>query len=83
MTHEIDLGVRCDKHTGEVFPPRCYDCQTLATELHEQPRVGFIPGTECKKHPGYPLTSPAGRCERCIRDEEEGVGMTDTLRRSA
>jgi hypothetical protein len=23
---ELDLGTRCDDHIGEVFPPRCTDC---------------------------------------------------------
>jgi len=31
MTHpEIDSGVRCDRHVGEVFPPRCSDCTAEA-----------------------------------------------------
>jgi hypothetical protein len=22
----LDMGVRCEAHVGEVFPPRCGDC---------------------------------------------------------
>jgi len=32
MNHEVDHGVRCDDHVGEVFPPRCGTCQALAEE---------------------------------------------------
>ena len=27
-----DLGVRCDRHVGEVFPPRCVTCEQLTSE---------------------------------------------------
>lgn len=23
----MDTGVRCDAHVGEIFPPRCFDCE--------------------------------------------------------
>lgn len=27
-----DHGARCDKHVGEVFPPRCTTCESLNNE---------------------------------------------------
>jgi hypothetical protein len=27
-----DLGVRCEEHVGEVFPPRCSECERLQQE---------------------------------------------------
>ena len=29
---ELDHGIRCDRHIGEVFPPRCRDCDAAARE---------------------------------------------------
>ncbi len=29
---EIDLGERCAQHLGEVFPPRCRDCDLATLE---------------------------------------------------
>jgi hypothetical protein len=29
---EIDHGARCDNHVGEVFPPRCAECDAAAAE---------------------------------------------------
>jgi hypothetical protein len=29
MTDFVDLGARCDRHVGEVYLPRCYDCAEL------------------------------------------------------
>lgn len=62
---EIDTGIRCDRHIGEVYPVRCFDCDaaraTTADELIV-PRVGYIPGSECPLHPYYPL--PCSKCER-------------------
>ena len=59
------MGIRCDKHVGEVFPPRCFDCD-LAVLNHSadliSDRLGFIPGSECRMHPGYPL--PCVSCGR-------------------
>jgi len=31
MTDERDDGIRCDRHVGEVFPPRCDDCLEAAS----------------------------------------------------
>lgn len=36
LLDEIDLGVRCDAHTGHAFPPRCYACQDAAREEAEE-----------------------------------------------
>ena len=30
--HEIDTGIRCGEHVGEVFPPRCAECDALRRE---------------------------------------------------
>jgi hypothetical protein len=58
-----DHGLRCDRHVGEVFPPRCGDCDVLNITI---PRVGFVPGSECSQHRDYPLP-----CVRCLREESE------------
>lgn len=60
-----DLGIRCETHVGEAFPPRCPDCDQLtiaAASQHVANRLGFIPGSECPNHPNYPL--PCAACER-------------------
>jgi len=66
MTTEVDLGGRCDRHVGEVFPPRCGDCDALHHERATVPAAGFIPGSECITHRGYPL--PCARCARELED---------------
>lgn len=78
---DIDFGVRCDDHVGEVFPPRCDECaalneaehgsderglHTLQTPDGQVARLGLLPGTECDLHPAYPLP-----CARCARDAAE------------
>jgi hypothetical protein len=30
--YEVDLGLRCDRHVGEVFPPRCSACDVEAVK---------------------------------------------------
>jgi len=35
----MDAGVRCEAHVGEVFPPRCADCEALAVEVAPAPAV--------------------------------------------
>lgn len=32
--NEIDPGVRCEDHVGEVFPPRCSRCEALRDGEH-------------------------------------------------
>ena len=59
---DTDTGARCASHVGEVFPPRCAACETS----HDVPRAGFIPGSECPAHAGYPQP-----CVRCEREEAE------------
>jgi hypothetical protein len=59
-----DTGVRCDDHAGEVFLPRCEDCDRLDTG--RPPRIGFVPGSQCTTHTNYPLP-----CARCARDRAE------------
>lgn len=66
----IDIGARCERHVGEVFPPRCSDCSDAAAEAFErQPAVevsgppgGVYSSTECPTHPGYFLP-----CDACAR----------------
>jgi len=60
---------RCEEHVGEVFPPRCSECDTTAAS--SRPRLGFIPGTECDQHPGYPM--PCARCERDAAERSEAL----------
>lgn len=61
----------CDEHVGDVFPPRCATCESEQPKTpdpaldHRARRLGFIPGTECPDHPGYPLP-----CDRCARDRQ-------------
>ena len=32
MSMPVDNGIRCDRHVGELFQVRCYDCQQEAIE---------------------------------------------------
>jgi len=38
----MDIGARCDEHVGEVFPPRCADCQrlNLPEQTTTEPTIG-------------------------------------------
>lgn len=29
-----DLGERCDRHSGETYLPRCYECAALQVYIH-------------------------------------------------
>ena len=74
VTRDVDFGQRCERHVGEVFPPRCVDCDKSvtggdATDRQETARLGgvigragYIPGSECHLHANYPL--PCDRCKR-------------------
>jgi hypothetical protein len=53
MTY-YDYGIRCDRHIGEVFPPRCPACEGLAAEW------GTLPNTVCPKHPAH--LRPCTKC---------------------
>jgi hypothetical protein len=70
MIHpEVDLGIRCATHIGEVFGVRCAACDAAtldATENRLARRLGFIPGSSCPTHPDYPRP-----CEACARHEGE------------
>lgn len=57
MTAFIDLGVRCDAHTGEVFPPRCPVCASLTGEWEA------MRPTVCYRHPMHFVP-----CEKCAGD---------------
>jgi len=65
MFSELDHGIRCDKHVGEVFPPRCADCTAAALERDQATapvRFGrHLPNSECSVHRGWPL--PCDRYE--------------------
>lgn len=39
----MDIGARCEVHVGEVFPPRCADCERLQVFSSEQVRTEFTP----------------------------------------
>ena len=62
-------GERCDRHVGEVFPPRCSACDALQRERppERHRRLGFIPGSSCPLHPNWPL--PCLKCERIADDQ--------------
>lgn len=67
IADELDIGARCDRHVGEVFRPRCNDCERERTAASQ---TRGAPGTECAKHPGYIHDHPTGYCARCVRDLE-------------
>ena len=62
MLSELDHGVRCDKHVGEVFPPRCADCTREAAEADAMSAPTRF--AECVLHRGWP--EPCGRCAEAI-----------------
>lgn len=59
---ELDHGIRCDRHVGEVFPPKCGDCLREALDADEASApVRFAQTfTECPNHRGWPEP-----CQRC------------------
>ena len=60
-----DLGALCDRHVGQVFPPRCDACDLATLDASDNRlalRLGFIPGSSCPHHTDYPL--PCALCER-------------------
>jgi hypothetical protein len=70
MISELDHGIRCDRHIGEAFPPRCSDCDVLTVQQASDQvstRLGFIPGSSCSLHAGYPM--PCASCARNDADE--------------
>jgi len=76
MTTDLDLGARCDQHVGEVFRPRCLNCDLARTDGLSSPDPTGIaplpvasPGTECPLHAEYPLP-----CARCARDTTNTPG---------
>jgi hypothetical protein len=64
MHNDLDYGVRCERHVGEVFPPRCADCACEAVAADEKTapvRLSrYIPNSECPVHRGWPMP-----CDRC------------------
>lgn len=61
----IDPGARCDAHVGEVFPPRCRDCEAEAASSPPAPAPRpcvYVPGSSCPRHPHYP--EPCDACDR-------------------
>ena len=65
---EIDQGARCDRHVGEVFAPRCADCEranrdAAADELsarHEraQQRAAALTADRPNNAPRIPRRAP-------------------------
>lgn len=57
---------RCPEHVGDLYPPRCYDCEALQTRPP-------IKAGMCSKHPDYPSSDrwPCAKCERA--DTDRGV----------
>jgi hypothetical protein len=66
MSVGLDTGARCDEHVGEVFPPRCPECEALQEPLPTPRYKTYVPGSECPLHRGYPMP-----CDRCERDRAE------------
>lgn len=65
--YEVDTGIRCETHAGEVFPPRCEECAEAEEEFrrdHPAAKI-YVPGSECELHSDYPM--PCDRCERDAR----------------
>lgn len=66
---ELDHGVRCDRHVGEVFRVRCADCDREAAEAAAErgrpTSTRYEPGSDCPKHNGYPLP-----CDSCAREAD-------------
>ena len=77
---EVDFGQRCESHVGEVYPPRCSDCDAASADITAGAtidrgetkrltaiigRSGYIPSSECPLHANYPLP-----CDRCKCDLE-------------
>ncbi len=72
LTAEIDLGVRCDSHVGEAFPPRCAACTAAAGAdgvLTERVPPSTSPRllSPCPLHDGY-FVYGSLPCDRCDRD---------------
>lgn len=63
----VDTGQRCDRHTGEVFPVRCYECDRAVSIYAPLTKYG-----ECTRHPGYP--APCRRCQEAA-DRPDGVEL--------
>lgn len=60
---ELDVGIRCDSHVGEVFQPRCSACDQEMNAARTAPRIG-----ECPRHPYYVCGGVYGPCARCERE---------------
>lgn len=55
--------MRCDRHVGEPYPPRCATCDGLEAEYKAlQPAYRYLPNSDCAEHHGYPL--PCDLCRR-------------------
>ena len=46
MQLEVDHGVRCDRHVGEVFRVRCADCDEAAAEYAAEVAASLAAGPE-------------------------------------
>jgi hypothetical protein len=68
----IDNGERCERHIGEVFPPRCSDCRPGMGSVLLTPspmRLSrYIPNSECPVHRGWPMP-----CDRCQTLQENQI----------
>ena len=76
MTAELDHGIRCETHVGEVFRPNCRECDAAAISSDQLVEVHkMMPPTDkhgyCLAHRGY-ASSERWPCVRCVR-EASGV----------
>lgn len=77
---KVNEGARCESHVGEIYPPRCSECDRVTggdvIDRQETARLGavisragYIPGSECPQHENYPLVSTdPPLCDRCKRE---------------
>lgn len=63
----IDTGHRCDRHVGEAFPPRCYDCMAEASKPPQTPPVTYWGRCHVPGHEEYILTRSCPTCAACER----------------
>jgi len=75
MATYVDPGDRCEKHVGEVFPPRCANCGTIDSENTALWRDRYTPFSECISHRGWPM--PCGRCTSLGEAHENGQVRCD------
>ena len=75
MPTYVDPGERCERHIGEVFPPRCIDCATIDSDSPPVQVARYVPFSECSTHRGWPM--PCGRCKSLDEAHDPAVVKCD------